>query len=165
MARKATGRELLPSVIDRLIDLEPANRNEAQSARSQSIKELKDSIRRDLEWLLNSRRTPAEPPPAARELWRSVYCYGLPDITGMALQSAEDQSRLAHTVEATIAIFEPRLLNVSVSLLPSNPGSRMLRFHIEALLRTDPAPARVSFDTTLELTSGEYDIEDESRAR
>jgi hypothetical protein len=33
------------------------------------------------------------------------------------------------------------------------------------LLRTDPAPARVSFDTTLELTSGEYEIEGESHAR
>jgi type VI secretion system protein ImpF len=165
MARKIADRELLPSVIDRLIDREPHNRNEAQSARAQSIKELKDSIRRDLEWLLNTRRTPAEPPATARELWRSVYCYGLPDITGMAVQSSDDQTRLARTVESTIAAFEPRLLNVTVSLLPSNPGSRRLRFKIEALLRTDPAPARISFDTTLELTSGEYDVEDESRAR
>jgi type VI secretion system protein ImpF len=154
MARKTTERVLLPSVIDRLIDRDPGNRNEAQSARAQSLKELKDSVRRDLEWLLNTRRTPDEPPPSAKELWRSVYCYGLSDITGMALKSSEDQAHLTRMVESAIAAFEPRLQNVTVSMLPTNPGSRMLRFHIEALLRTDPAPARVSFDTTLELTSG-----------
>jgi type VI secretion system protein ImpF len=165
MARKTTERILLPSVIDRLIDREPGNRNEAQTARAQSLKELKDSVRRDLEWLLNSRRTPDEPPPTAKELWRSVYCYGLSDITGMALKSPEDQARLSRAVESAIAAFEPRLQNVTVSLLPSTPSSRLLRFHIEALLRTDPAPARVSFDTTLELISGEYEVEGETHAR
>src|SRR5580704_2605462 len=119
MARKTTERVLLPSVIDRLIDRDPGNRNEAQSARAQSLKELKDSVRRDLEWLLNTRRTPDEPPPSAKELWRSVYCYGLSDITGMALKSSEDQAHLTRIVESAIASNASLFDKVTVSMLPT----------------------------------------------
>ena len=166
MARKpAQERPVLPSLIDRLIDKEPGNRNEAPNARSQTFKELKDSVRRDLERLLNTRRSPVEPPLTARELWRSVYCYGLPDITGMGLNSQDDQNRLARLVESAVEHFEPRLQQVSVTLQPVAPNSRTLRFQIEALLRTDPAPARVVFDTTLELTSQQYEVGSDARAR
>jgi predicted component of type VI protein secretion system len=34
----------------------------------------------------------------------------------------------------------------------------MLRFRIEGLARIDPAPEQVTFDTVLELTSGEYQV-------
>jgi type VI secretion system protein ImpF len=165
MAGKPSQRTLLPSLMDRLIDREPANRNEAPSTRSQSLKELKDSVRRDLEWLLNSRRPPVEPPPSAKELLRSAYFYGLPDITGMALTSAEDQIRLVRIVEATIDAFEPRLINVAVSMQPAAPGTKVIHFQIEALLRTEPAPARVFFDTVLELSNGQYEVAGETHAR
>ncbi len=164
MARKSTQRTILPSVLDRLIDHEPANRAEPRSWRSQSLKELKDSVRRDLEWMLNARRTPAEPPASAKELRRSVYNYGLPDSTGVALRSQDERARLARAVEGAISAFEPRLVNVRVSISPVAPSAKVVHFQIEALLRTEPAPERVYFDSTLELTSGEYEIEGESRA-
>jgi predicted component of type VI protein secretion system len=47
---------------------------------------------------------------------------------------------------------------------PVAKDSHLLRFQIEGLLRTEPAPARVFFDTTLELTKGEYEV-GETRAR
>jgi type VI secretion system protein ImpF len=67
-------------------------------------------------------------------------------------------------VEATISAFEPRLVNVSVSISPAAPAAKVVHFQIEALLRTEPAPERVYFDSTLELSSGEYEIEGETRA-
>jgi type VI secretion system protein ImpF len=164
VAKKPNQRVIQPSLIDRLIDREPENRNEAADSRNQSLKELKDSVRRDLEWLLNSRRCPVEPPPSAKELWRSVYCYGLPDITGVAMSSGEDRNRLARMVETVVGTYEPRLQNVTVSMKPVAKDSHLLRFQIEGLLRTEPAPARVFFDTTLELTKGEYEV-GETRAR
>ena len=48
---------------------------------------------------------------------------------------------------------------------PKAADSHMLRFQIEALLRTEPAPARVFFDTTLEMISGQYEIGSDTRAR
>jgi type VI secretion system protein ImpF len=165
MARKSHERSIRPSLLDRLIDDEPRNRGEAPDRRAQSLKELKDSVRRDLEWLLNSRRSPVEPALSAKELWRSVYCYGLPDTTGMAMSSAEDRGRMARMVTTAVAAFEPRLLNVTVNMEPAAAGNRILHFQIEALLRMEPAPARVFFDTKLELSSGEYEVTGDARAR
>jgi type VI secretion system protein ImpF len=165
MAGKPTDRSIRPSLLDRLIDEEPGNRNEAPDRRAQSLKEMKDSVRRDLEWLLNSRRSPAEPAPSAKELWRSVYCYGLPDTTGVAMSSAEERGRMARLVTTAVAAFEPRLLNVTVQMEPAAEGNRILHFQIEALLRMEPSPARVFFDTTLELSSGEYEVTGDARAR
>jgi type VI secretion system protein ImpF len=126
---------------------------------------MKDSVRRDLEWLLNSRRTPEEPPSTARELLRSVYWYGLPDITSFAMATEEARFELAHRIQVAVANFEPRLLNVQVRLMPSPAGSRILQFQIEALLRVEPAPARVYFDTTLEMVKGEYQVAGDRNAR
>ncbi|MGA1996457.1 MAG: type VI secretion system baseplate subunit TssE [Bryobacteraceae bacterium] len=165
MARRSHERTLKPSLLDRLIDDEPRNRTEAPDRRSQSMNELKDSVRRDLEWLLNSRRPPWEPAVTAKELWRSVYCYGLPDTTAMAMSSAEDRNRMVRMVSAAVAAFEPRLMNVRVNMEPASSTSRVLHFQIEALLRMEPSPARVFFDTTLELTSGEYAVAGDARAR
>jgi type VI secretion system protein ImpF len=165
MARKSHERSIKPSLLDRLIDEEPRNRAEAPDRRAQSLKELKDSVRRDLEWLLNSRRPPVEPAPTAKELWRSVYCYGLPDTTGLAVTSAEDRNRMARMVATAVAAFEPRLMNVTVTMQPAAASTRVLHFQIEALLRMEPTPARVFFDTKLELTSGEYEVTGDARAR
>jgi len=165
MARKSSDRSIRPSLLDRLIDDEPGNRMEAADRRAQSLNELQDSVRRDLEWLLNSRRPPVEPAPSAKELRQSVYCYGLPDTTGLAMHSAEDRNRMARMVASAVAAFEPRLQNVTVSVEQAGASSRVLHFRIEALLRVDPSPARVFFDTTLELTSGEYEVTGGARAR
>ena len=164
MARKSNERVIKPSLLDRLIDDEPGNRAEAPDRRAQSLKELKDSVRRDLEWLLNSRRSPAEPAVSAKELWRSVYCYGMPDTTGMALNSADDQSRMTRMVQTAVTAFEPRLMNVTVTMEPASLATRILHFRIEGLLRMEPSPARVLFDTKLELMSGEYEVSGDGRA-
>ena len=58
MARWEPEQTVTQSVLDRLIDREPASRSEAALTRAQSVRQLKVSLRRDLEWLLNSRRTP-----------------------------------------------------------------------------------------------------------
>jgi type VI secretion system protein ImpF len=60
-----------------------------------------------------------------------------------------------------VRIFEPRLTSVQVALAPSQSAGRTLRFVIDALLRIDPAPEHITFDTTLELTSGEYAVKGE----
>jgi type VI secretion system protein ImpF len=131
----------------------------------QSVRLLKATLRRDLEWLLNSRRTPDEAPESSPELQHSLYNYGLPDLSSFTVQSVKDQHRLAWLVESVVAIFEPRLQGVRVNIDPMLEGTRQLRFTIEGLLRMDPAPERVSFDTLLELTSGTYHVKGEPGAR
>lgn len=152
----------MPSLLDRLTDRDPKVRAEAPVAQTQNLRQLQDSLRRDLEWLLNTRRTPTEPPPSSTELRRSVYSFGLPDFTSYTMRTATDRHRLARMMELTIANFEPRLANVIVTVHDPTTASRVLHFHIEALLRVDPAPERVFFDARLELSSSQYRIEGET---
>ena len=147
------------SILDRLIDLNPDATADPPSNRSQSVRQLKASLRRDLEWLLNTRRNPDEVPEAYEELFRSLYNYGLPDVTSMALNSPRDRQRLLRLIEQTIEIFEPRLAATRVRAVENaGSGPRILRFQVEALLKMDPAPEQILFDTVLQLNSGEYQI-------
>lgn len=159
MAKRSGDSPVTLSVLDRLIDEEPKVRTEAPPTRSQSLRDLKASVRRDLEWLLNTRQPIDPPPEGAEELRHSLYNYGLPDITSMGLSSISDREELARTMEMLIATFEPRLANPKVTFTNTGEAkSHILRFVIEGLLRIDPAPEYVTFDTMLELTNGEYDV-------
>jgi len=147
-----------PSVLDRLIDMEPRQAEDSPSTRAQSVRRLRLAVRRDLEWLLNTRRNPDEAPESLAELSQSVYNYGLPDFSSVSLNSPKDRDWLLVEVERTVALFEPRLKDVRVTLLDTPGVNRVLHFQIEGMLQMDPAPEQVSFDTVLQLTNGEYQI-------
>jgi type VI secretion system protein ImpF len=146
------------SVLDRLIDQEPERKLEPPLTRARSLRELKAALRRDLEWLLNTRRTIEESPASLKELERSLYNYGLPDVSSLYLRSSNDQGTLLKAIRVAINYFEPRLLNIKVALEPAAADARVIRFSIEGLLRMDPAPEHVFFDTMLEPMSGQYQV-------
>jgi len=158
MAKKKGKGGLTESVLDRLIDTEPRNQAEVGPGMVQSLRQIKAALRRDLEWLLNTRQTIIDVPDYAKELPYSVFVYGLPDLTSFSLNSARDQQDLLQIMESTIAKFEPRLMNVVVTMLPLSETTRVVRFQIEGLLRADPAPERVVFDTVFDTIRGEYQV-------
>lgn len=167
MARNETDLTVTLSVVDRLIDKEPSSKVEGAMTRSQSVRMLKASLRRDLEWLLNTRRNPDPRVESYPETAKSVHYYGLPDFTTMSFSNLKDRARLLRMLEQTIRHFEPRLASVKVvPVETTEEGSvrRLLRFQIEGLLKMDPAPEHVSFDTVLQLTSGEYTVRGEPGA-
>jgi type VI secretion system protein ImpF len=149
------------SVLDRLIDREPNLASDPSITRAQSIRQLKASLRRDMEWLLNTRRNAEEPEPdTMTEVARSLYSYGLPDFTRFSSGSSRDRNQLILELESTVAMFEPRLRDIRVTLLDDTDTkvTRAVHFQIEGMLQMDPAPEQVSFDTVLQLNSGEYQI-------
>ena len=147
------------STLDRLIDDDPDTSVEAIPTRTQSVRQLKDGLRRDLEWLLNTRRVAVPPDESLKEVNRSLYVFGLPDFTHYGLNSPQDQAKLVRFLQSTVKIFEPRMANVRIVPLEAVAGkTRTLRFRIEGMLVMDPAPEHVSFDTVLELTSGGYEV-------
>jgi type VI secretion system protein ImpF len=153
------------SLLERLIDLEPKNDTEQPATRAQSVRQLKASLRRDLEWLLNTRRTPEAVGSEFQELERSLFNYGLPDLTTLNWESTHDRTYLARMIEAVLATFEPRLKRVRVDPVGAISATQsVLRFQIEGLLDMDPAPERISFDTVLQLSSGEYQVKGDPSA-
>lgn len=155
MARGAGETTITISVLDRLIDAEPDNRLENPLSRAQSVRLLKNSVRRDLEWLLNTRRIVTPPDEGLKEVNRSTYVFGLPDLSAISVGSSGDRNRLVRQLTATINMFEPRLTNVRVVLVEApDSGKKDMRMRIEAMLRMDPVPEPISFDTVIELKSG-----------
>jgi len=155
MAKAELERTVQQSVLDRLVDDDPSSQSEGPMSRAESVRALKESLRRDLEALLNTRRTAEEAPEGLTEVAASVYHFGLPDISSMSRDSPETQSRLTRLVEEAVALFEPRLTAVKVAAVPDD-RTRFgeLRFVIEGTLELDPVPERISFDTVLEATKG-----------
>ncbi len=146
-------------LLDRLIDNDPKTAFDPPVSRGQSVRMLKVAVRRDLEWLLNTRRTPDAAPESMKELSRSLYNYGLPDFSSYSVNAPRDRDRLLLELEHSLAVFEPRLKDVRVSLVETVEGyTRTLRFQIEGTLDMDPIAERISFDTLLQLNSGEYQV-------
>lgn len=148
------------SVLDRLVDTDPRNNSEAPLTRAESVRRLRAAVRRDLEWLLNSRRVAVPPDTALIEVNQSVYVYGLPDVSSIRLSDRAEQARLLAAIERTIQIFEPRLSDVRVIPLKddSKKSIQRLDFRIEGLLVMDPAPEHISFDTTLDAVNQNYRV-------
>jgi type VI secretion system protein ImpF len=165
MARWEPEQTVTQSVLERLIDRDPQSRVEPPPTRAQSVRLLRASVRRDLEWLLNTRRTPESVGQELPEVARSVHNYGLPDLNALNWQSSRDRTRLARAVQESLQVFEPRLRGIQVAPLEPAPGSpHVMRFQIEGMLEMDPTPEHISFDTTLQLASGEYQVKGDSSA-
>jgi type VI secretion system protein ImpF len=141
-------------VLDRLLQTgEPEPRTWAESVRA-----LKASLLRDVDWLLNTRRI-AEPAPAALvELNRSVYHYGLADVSSLSADAAETRRELLRRVEECLRQFEPRLTGVRVLETERAAGSRQVRLVVEGMLQLHPEPEPIVFDTVLDGSSGRFDV-------
>lgn len=151
-------RTVRQSVIDRLIDRNPG-RGDAPMTFNASVAALKRSLLRDIEWLLNTRRIAEPASETFPEVQRSVYHYGVPDITSLSGDPEAVQRRLIRSIEEALQLFEPRLTGVRVQAVESEEkGTRQIRFVIEGLLRMEPNPELIVFDTVLDSTSGTFHV-------
>jgi type VI secretion system protein ImpF len=149
--------EIVPSLLDRLIDDDPDNRQEPAARRFQDRRAFEASVARDLESLLNTRRESLDELAAEfEEVNRSLLVYGLPDFTAFNLLDVSDLVRLRRAIESALANFEPRLQRVRVNMEPPKQNDRSVHFRIDGLLRVDPAPEPVTFDTILQLGTQDY---------
>jgi type VI secretion system protein ImpF len=154
-------RAVRQSVLDRLMADDTGR--ERASSRTTSEAAFRQAVRRDLEWLLNTRRQLAEVPEGREELRRSLLRYGIPDVGSLPRDVPEARARLARTIEEAITLFEPRLTNVRVTLPEEgahggSAESGALRFLVDAVLRMEPEPERVLFETTFDPARHEYQV-------
>ena len=157
MSRPDSEQPLVPSLLDRLIDREPRVSTEPPASRSRSLVQLKEAVKRDLEWLLNSRQSPGAS-TGLPHLDASAWSYGLPDLSTSSLTSTVDRERLRLTIEAVIRRFEPRLQRVEVTQVEARASDRSIRFRIDAMLRVHPASEPVTFDSTFQLTTKAFQV-------
>ena len=155
---KTNQQNLKASILDRLVDDEPGISHESVQNRLVSIGQIKASVIRDLENLLNTKRQIMLPPAAYKEVNNSLFVYGLGDFTSQNPASPWVRQQLRLDIEKTVARFEPRLRNVTVHVETVTRKDRSLRFRITALLVVEPVTEPVSFDTYFDLSRREYVI-------
>ncbi len=162
MARAPVDPTVIASLLDRLTDERPDSTQEAVPLRLHDVDQLRASVARDLELLLNTRREYLDDlPEQYPEVERSLLLYGLPDFTAYSLKSQRDRNRVLQVVEEAIVKFEPRLKDVQVHLIQEEGVGKTMHFRVDGLLKVEPAPEPVAFDTVLHLTTQEYEVKEE----
>ncbi|MDR4485992.1 MAG: type VI secretion system baseplate subunit TssE [Nitrospirales bacterium] len=160
MQDQPTGRGLM--FLNRMLieDVYPNHlRTRRVSDTPYSLTELRQSLSRDLEALLNTRQEWLEDMPTHyKELPKSILLYGLPDFTAQNVMSSQDQKKIRRSIEQAIQYFEPRLRSVTVTFDRPEGLEQALHFRIEALLQIEPEPELVKFDAVLRLDTTKYDV-------
>ncbi len=154
-------KHLRASILDRLIDDEPHIQVEAEKTKHQRLRELRSSVRRDLENLLNTRYRVISPSEKYTELQSSLLNYGLPDLATVNIIDIDKKHAFTQNLEKVLKTFEPRFKSVKVTHQDNADSTdRTLRFRIDATLYADPVPEVVVFDSILEPTSRSVNVKE-----
>ncbi|HEV7485295.1 MAG TPA: type VI secretion system baseplate subunit TssE [Thermoanaerobaculia bacterium] len=144
-------------LFDRLVDRDRFLRRELRPMRTLDRRGVKESVRRELEQLFNTRC----PIPAHRLAGRvrSVIDYGIPDFSTFSARNVDDWKRLAEILCQAIQIYEPRLAEVQVEVTSMAGDDFTLVAQIEAVLITENVPEPVSFTTKLLTREGSAKVD------
>jgi len=153
---------LQPSLLDRLTDESPNDSKESREKRVLSPAKLRDSVLRDLGWLLNSTHLAAlQDLSDTPEVARSVLNFGLPDLAGHTTSSV-DVPKLEGLLRQAIWDFEPRLIRNTVKVRLIKDENEMshnsMSFAIEAVLWSQPIPLQLYLRTEIDLEDGDVRI-------
>ncbi len=159
MAELFQKERLQPSLLDRLADDEPEKKVESRDKRILSFIKLKQSVMRDLEWLLNvgcleTTQDLSDYP----QVKKSVLNYGLPDLSGTTASNV-DSTTLERMLRQAIINFEPRILANSLKVrVAYRDKHNNIIFEIEGELWSQPTPERLYLKTILDLELGNVEV-------
>jgi type VI secretion system protein ImpF len=141
-----------------VINLNP----ETAEQRVVSMRKLRESVLRDLNWLLSTASFDTgrslEGLPAVE---RSVLNYGLPSVAGLGV-SGLDPAEVARRLQRTLEFFEPRLSQVRVTPEPQGKQgeAHALKFRVEAELWGQPVPQRLLLHTQIDVETADVLVTD-----
>jgi type VI secretion system protein ImpF len=149
-------KRLIAPILDRL---KGDNNSAIQS--HQVLKQLRESVRSDLEHLFNTRYRRLSPPEHLENLKASLINFGLPDISTINLTNKDSRQHFCQEVEDAILTFEPRIRTVRV-FGEQNPSADdpIIRFRIEATLHANPAAETIIFDSALNPVTHNINVAD-----
>lgn len=170
MAELTPQERLQPSLLDRLTDENPEKGTESRDQRVLSMQQLREGVKRDLAWLLNTVNLQANPDFADDlplddypEVLDSVLNYGLPDLAGKT-GSTVNTNEIEQLLKNSILSFEPRILSRSLQVRVQVNEDQMNRnsmvIEIEGELWAQPVSERVYLKTEVDLETGNVSVED-----
>jgi type VI secretion system protein ImpF len=141
---------LLPTLKDRLLDPDSMGTRDVPGY---TLEQILESVREDIEELLNTRTGLHKLETDFPEVARSIVTYGLPDLSSIDTSTPGKRENLGRVLERIIALHEPRLRNIRASMDAPRANELSATFKIDAELCVDPAPP-VAFETVVQLTTG-----------
>jgi type VI secretion system protein ImpF len=164
MAELTQKERLQPALLDRLTDDEPDKKQESRDKRVLNMRKLRESVLRDLSWLLNTTNFEAvEDLEDYPEISHSVLNFGMPDLAG-TIAASTDVRDLQRKLRQVIWDFEPRIrrdsVNVRVHVSDETMSDESMTFEIEGLLWAQPLPQRLFLKTIIDLDTYHVDIDD-----
>ena len=140
-------------LMDRLVDTALPE----DGGRRVSVQDMRTSVSRDLENLLNTRSEGARViSDSFKECRASSLTYGILDLSSYSLLSPHDRDRIRRSLEQAISLHEGRLTRIRVTLDPQRELDRALRFRVDALMELGPDNEKVQFDAVLQLNTQTY---------
>ena len=153
MAKAKAEILITQSLVDRLSQVE-----DWPTTRAASMRMYRESLKRDVEWLLNTRQPVLPELEGYPGTEATVINFGLPDIQTFNNSDGRDKNVLSAALLKAIRAFEPRIKQPRVYMTRSDTASRSLRFHIEGEISFENMQEEISFDTVLELIRGEFEV-------
>ncbi|MFT5732023.1 MAG: type VI secretion system protein ImpF [Planctomycetota bacterium] len=138
-------------LLSQLVDDDPASSQEAPPSHQQIYRTVVDGLKRDLLDLLNTRERCRSWPSQLSELRKSVFAYGIPDVSGAHLATESDRNAFLNSLGPLIRRCDERFKSVSIVANESaDSADRVLRFRIEAVVRVETGAESLAFDFKLE---------------
>ncbi|MFV0386286.1 type VI secretion system baseplate subunit TssE [Paracoccus sp. (in: a-proteobacteria)] len=159
MAERPRNELPVSTLLDRLIDFDPDMDRDPPAALSTQPSALREALRRDLEMLLNTRCRFDKTPAGLDQLDDSLLSLGVGDFFSSDLVTTGQRNAFAADLQRRIALFEPRLEQVSVSLQhDSTPENRVLHLRIVAEFRPRSGLAPVIFESRVDPVGGRFSV-------
>ncbi len=130
-------------LFERLTDLDPAVDTEPQPLRILTPDELRQSVARELDRLLNTRAPVSADVLADRA--RSTVDYGIPDLSLFGPRDFDSETKLIEAVRRAVEAYEPRLANPRVRVERNVPTNDALTVHVDGDLRLGAMIEPISF--------------------
>jgi type VI secretion system protein ImpF len=159
---------LWPVLLDRLTDDAPQQVAEGPEGATMTRSRFRESVLRDLRWLLNTTDAESEIEFTGYEdARRSVINYGLSVLSGR-LASDLDRAELEAAIRRAIVAFEPRLLPDTLEVRVTSERyaldlHNVLAVEIRAQLWSVPYPLELLLRSDIDLETGQVVLHDESR--
>ncbi len=163
MAELTQKERLQPSLLDRLTDDEPNTQIESRDKRVLSMHKLRQSVLRDVSWLLNadSFESVADLTDYP-EVAQSVVNFGIQNLAGTSVVGA-DLTNIERKLKQAITVFEPRILpnSLTVKVLSADVmNQQAISFDIEANLWAQPLPVHLYLRTEIDVLTGDVNLRD-----
>ncbi|MFH0844414.1 MAG: type VI secretion system baseplate subunit TssE [Pseudomonadota bacterium] len=161
MIKSKTPSHARASLLDRLVDLDPGSEGELRPLRTLTGEELKKSVRRDLQWLLNTRTS--APGNLIDEHELTVIEYGMPDFGAYSPENPDHCLLLTKRITRSISAFEPRLKNVKVLVEPEMLDEKTLKVRVDAEMIMETVTEPVSFETVFQHQTGTWELHERTQ--